>query len=286
MLRSISVAILVVFLLDASEPPTPSGGNTQTEQKTNADNHHGDRQNTQCCTAASPFIVQIQPKEHDDVAPERKRDGHWYTLPDWWVAGFTGALFVATTGLWIFTALMWRATRQTAQSFIHAEFPYIYPGEPNTTLFLPTGAKAVYPTSPNVPHPRITCTFVNVGRTPAVIKAIRGEISVGGQLPNKPHFTYSEERRGDVIARPDKETEPIPFDFNRNLTVDEITNIGGGTPLISFFGYVKYTDVFDHLVTKAFCFRLRLGTRALAEVVGGEPYNYRRYEKTPPEFVS
>ena len=38
---------------------------------------------------------------------------YWYTKPDWWVAGFTGALVVATVGLWIFTALLWRVTSKS-----------------------------------------------------------------------------------------------------------------------------------------------------------------------------
>jgi hypothetical protein len=32
--------------------------------------------------------------------------------PDWWVAGFTGALFIATAGLWIVTGFMWWTTRR------------------------------------------------------------------------------------------------------------------------------------------------------------------------------
>lgn len=36
---------------------------------------------------------------------------HWYLSPEWWTAIFTAALFLATLLLWIFTALMWRTTR-------------------------------------------------------------------------------------------------------------------------------------------------------------------------------
>jgi hypothetical protein len=36
----------------------------------------------------------------------------WYAKPDWWIAGFTAALFVATTGLWVFTAMLWHTTRR------------------------------------------------------------------------------------------------------------------------------------------------------------------------------
>jgi hypothetical protein len=38
--------------------------------------------------------------------------GDWYTKPDWWVALFTGLLFLATLLLWVFTALLWWTTKK------------------------------------------------------------------------------------------------------------------------------------------------------------------------------
>ena len=46
--------------------------------------------------------------------------------PDWWVAIFTGLLFIATFGLWIFTALLWWTTRKAVadgQKSEEAEMP-------------------------------------------------------------------------------------------------------------------------------------------------------------------
>lgn len=225
------------------------------------------------------------PKPAEEAANDAQ-DRHEKASSDLWLIRLTGALAViGALQLLAFTyqaAQLWR----TVSSSVSGDRPYIYPGEPDTRELLPSGANAVYPTASSVPPPRITCTIFNVGRTPAVIKAMRGEIIIGETLPIVPKYTYSVERRGDIIARPDKETYPIPFDFVRNFSKDEIDYIAVGTTRIFFFGYFKYTDVFGYLVTKNFCFSIRLGARGLIEIVGGERYNARSYQKTPKEFIS
>jgi hypothetical protein len=59
---------------------------------------------------ASALVNQTE--SQDSVGDKTRAESQWYASPDWWTAGFTGALFIATTGLWIFTALLWRTTRQ------------------------------------------------------------------------------------------------------------------------------------------------------------------------------
>lgn len=199
------------------------------------------------------------------------------------LAGVTVAIFTGV--LWNATVKLWEASEKTARQSVTAEMPYLHPSLPNTTLILPSGSNALYPTSPGVPRPRIQCKFANVGRHQGVVRVLRGELLIGDQLPVAPTFQYSSDRLGTIVVRADTETDWLAFDLNRNLTTEEITKIGGGETPIYFFGYVKYTDVFDQLTTKGFCFRVSMGPNGLIELAGGEAYNYRRSEKTPPEFL-
>jgi hypothetical protein len=145
-------------------------------------------------------------------------------------------------------------------------------------------AHAVYPLSLGVPFPEIDWTFMNVGKSPGIIKEIRGELFLGESLPRLPTFTYSELLNLEFVARPDKETAPIVFPFNRNLTLTEIHEIGVGTTQFCFFGYVKYTDSFQFLHTKGFAFRVHIHPRNLAVPVGGRQYNYSKSEKIPRKY--
>jgi hypothetical protein len=97
--------------LVALNVPSPSGGDAQEKQKEHTAEHHNDRYSTQDGSVKAPSIQQHQSPGQHSVAPKPQGEGEWYTGPDWWVAIFTALLFLATTGLWFFTALLWRATR-------------------------------------------------------------------------------------------------------------------------------------------------------------------------------
>lgn len=121
MLRIGTLIFLAVFLaaavpipnLKPSYVPPPSRGDAQTEHQKYAQEkgHNGD--DNERGTAKAPLIIQIQqPESQQEVATETEEQGGWYANPDWWVAAFTGALFIVTAGLWIFTALLWDSTRK------------------------------------------------------------------------------------------------------------------------------------------------------------------------------
>src|SRR5579862_4069769 len=116
MLRLLALALVVLVLSAAtcskSQPPSPSNGEPKAEHEGTAANKHSDTQTGQP-NASPPITINIyqSPSEYH-IATETKGEGHWYTSAEWWTAGFTGLLFVATTGLWIFTALLWRTTRR------------------------------------------------------------------------------------------------------------------------------------------------------------------------------
>jgi hypothetical protein len=92
------------------QPPTPRRLSTQGEHQTEATNHHQNAQPDQHGPNTPPLAQQ--PDTENPIAPKPKEDGQWYASPHWWTAGFTGALFIATTGLWLFTALLWITTRR------------------------------------------------------------------------------------------------------------------------------------------------------------------------------
>lgn len=126
MLRRLVLAIMLGLLLGAaSNPPSPSGGNTQTQSQTASAKHHTDAQNAQS-NPHPPFVVEIeQPANQHPIATEAEDYRQWYATPDWWVAGFTCALFLATAGLWLFTGLMWWETRKTVSMAIKRPWLFI-----------------------------------------------------------------------------------------------------------------------------------------------------------------
>lgn len=195
----------------------------------------------------------------------------------------TDALLALFTGfLVVIGAKQATRLRQTVESYMTGERSYIFPSVPDFTAFFPSGAHAMYPTMPGVPVPKVGLKFANVGRTSCIIKAIRTEISIGDDLPGIPKFIYSAELIGDIVSRPDMQTETITFEFNRNLTVDEINYIGVGTTPVYIFGYVRYADIFGFLITKGYCFQVRRGPNGFIRIAGGGAYNYRKYKKATP----
>lgn len=212
---------------------------------------------------------------------------------------------LATVAIAIFTYTLWRATnrlwdagkeqgrtaqlaaeaaRDTADSYMMGECAHIHPSVPDLGHFFPSGAYAMYPADPNTPLPRVHLSFANVGKTYGVIHVLRGEIAIG-DLPSRLGFTYSKERRdGSILVRPNTQTDPIPFDLNRNLTIDEINEIGVGTTPIFVFGYVLYMDIFGYYHGRSFCFRVQRGRNASVQLAGGSEYNYRTKTKMPEQF--
>jgi hypothetical protein len=173
--------------------------------------------------------------------------------------------------------------RRTVQASITGERAQIYPGPFNTSKLLPSGAHAEYPLADGVPPPIIDWTFMNVGKSPGIIREVRGEL-VLDRLPWRRRFTYSKVVPAELIVREGQQTDDISFPFNRNLTVDEINYLGVGTVQFCFFGYVKYTDTFHQLHTKAFAFRIYTRPRDRAQPIGGRRCNYTKTQRTPRKY--
>jgi len=82
------------------------------QQKPAADNHTDRRPEQPEAVYPSTSIKVDDAPRHSTGAGDAKEHGPWQKEPEWWVAIWTFALFVSTTGLWFFTALLWKATRR------------------------------------------------------------------------------------------------------------------------------------------------------------------------------
>jgi len=108
------ISLALMLCAATSNPPAPSGGDTQAQHQSAASQKHTNTQTSQNALP-KPILIEIdQPPDVKPIATEAKDERQWYAVPDWWVAGFTGLLFTATAGLWIFTGLMWKATTKVA----------------------------------------------------------------------------------------------------------------------------------------------------------------------------
>lgn len=111
--RAVLGVVLIVSLCGASNPPVPSGGNSQANQQRAAPEKHSGTQDAKPDASPPVSVVTQQPINIRNVSPQAQEQSDWYA-PEGWTAIFTGLLFVATFGLWIFTGLMWKATRDVA----------------------------------------------------------------------------------------------------------------------------------------------------------------------------
>jgi hypothetical protein len=104
------VAILNPTSLIALNQPAPSGRDAQGQHQAHSANEHHDTRAAQQPPPHAPLTQQTD--DHSSISAKSKEEGQWYASPDWWTAGFTGALVFVTAGLWFFTALLWRTTRR------------------------------------------------------------------------------------------------------------------------------------------------------------------------------
>jgi hypothetical protein len=237
-------------------------------------------------TEQSPLIVKVlPPTDAPNNSVEVPQEGRSTT--DWLLLMFIGLLVLVGAGQGVVFAIQARRLRDVLQSLMTGECALIYPIELNASLLLPNGEYANDPENPDAPLPAITCEFMNIGRTTGIIKEIRGELFFGTHFPREPAYAYSQVKRGDIMARPEKKTAEQRFEYSRNFTTGEIELIKERKVGVLFFGYVKYNDVFGRLHTKGFGLMCR-GLNKF-QAWGGRGYNYIRSEEaaeknTPTAF--
>lgn len=84
----------------ASSSPAPSDEDTHAQHQSSSTDKHSDAIDQKQLSNDRPSSVNQKSalnQNYDSTKPNE--EGIWYADPDWWVAGFTGALFVATVGL-------------------------------------------------------------------------------------------------------------------------------------------------------------------------------------------
>jgi hypothetical protein len=229
-------------------------------------------------TEQSPLIVKVLPTDNPGEPPQE----HGSAI-DWLLAILILLLVLVGAGQGIVFAIQAKRLRETVQSLMSGESAVIHLTELDASLLLPSSAYADEPESPGVPLPAIACEFLNIGRTTAIIKEIRGELFLGAQFPAEPAYAYSKVRRGEIVARPEKNTVEQLFEYNRNFTQVEIELIKERKANVLFFGYIKYSDVFSRLHTKGFGFMCRGPNKF--QVWGGRAYNYVRSEKELEQYT-
>ena len=291
----IAVAIffgcLLIGVARSQQPPQTPG--VQTNQQSNGTIEGQTKPDEQTDRSPNPAtIIPIVPPPSLDKKTSQCCSQGAEEASEYWPFPFLGRRLKITDSLLaLFTFFLvaigaWQGShlRATVEAIVSGERPYIYPGRFVTGALLPSGAHAIYPLAANVPFPEIEWAFMNVGKTPGIIKEIRGELFLGTRFPRRPTFTYSHIVSAEWITRGGQETDPIVFPFNRNLTLDEINGVGTGAIRFRFFGYVKYADSFRRLHTKGFEFVVRVHPRNRAEPMGGRRYNYSKSQKIPRRY--
>ena len=119
--------LVIEFGHPGLDRPSP-GGVRQRQHEGYATEYHDDSRAGQNNAQSVPFVQDQQAQDQNPVASKAKNEGNWYANPDWWVAGFTCALFIATSALWAFTALLWLSTKKLVmdeEKAINAAFSHV-----------------------------------------------------------------------------------------------------------------------------------------------------------------
>ena len=208
--------------------------------------------------------------------------GFRFKITDGLLALFTG--FLVLVGAW-----QGRHLRRTVVSYIHGERPYIFPTEPNASGIV-NRCNSVLVDGPPLEEPPkapfVTIAFGNFGKTIAILRELRMELSFG-PLPKRPVFVYSQPTLGYHVLRSEKETSAMTFTFSRPLTKPECAAFMSGQLNAHSWGYARYTDIFGKLHEKGMCFRIWIDSHQVQySISGGGAYNYHRTKKAPKEYQS
>lgn len=178
---------------------------------------------------------------------------------EWWIAAFTGMLFLATLGLMIATLGLWSlgfrqsedmrhaiaifkqsadAAKQSAeiasQSFTKIERPYVFPS--NVSRLLPPTEK--------IGQIHIEFTLSNFGRTPALVNDLSAELFVLPSPSNQPVLfsDKSKHKMGEILAGGDQIRDIVCF-----MSIEDarhLSKIHERDLYLMFIAAVFYNDIF------------------------------------------
>jgi hypothetical protein len=208
------------------------------------------------------YAAPILSNEQHVATPEPTHHQHWYAEADWWVAGFTGALFLATVGLWIFTALLWRATKRAVQDSargikIASRTLKHSKKASERELRAYVTVKLMGISIPREGRAMAQVDIFNQGKTPAHDVIVLWSVCASGEL------TPEEIDSADTLASNPEESVMVigPGDFRganvivKGFTPSEIAAIHGKKQYAWVIGRVEYKDAFGHRRRTRFCHR-------------------------------
>lgn len=262
MLRRLSIAVIAVLLLGASQPPVSSSGNGQkqpnaksstTTLASECDKHGSDQ---------FPVAVKIlgSQKSETDSAAETKKHEREATFK-WWdiastvaVAAFTGILAISTILLWLDTRrLRKRADKQSvdmdksiavankaadaaalsAKSLINVERPWL-----------------VIQFAQDSKEPgRFIFSCINQGRTPAKVISISAEhkfVADPSRLPTPPIYD-SPAIAPKLTLIVHRDSFPINHGIDPTkeaLRADKHQGVQNGQQFLMYYGNIIYRDTF------------------------------------------
>lgn len=288
-----------------SNSPPPSSGERHGIQQSRPSSEHRDTQPAEQAPENSP--ITQHPRDDSTIRAKAQGESQWNT-PEGWTAIFTGLLFIATTGLWIFTWLLWASTRkairdeekalQIAQFSANAarDSADALPTLERAHVFIDVSPSIVNEMQETIRGFRdaigVRYHFINHGKTPAIIKT-RSVAVFPSSTPEK--FIFVQKRTDAEEIIPSGGTVPpivhrqvfIDRDGNKaditetyrleeryicSLTIDERNAIENGETFIWFRGYIVYSDIFGKEHETGFCWRFD-GTKFSPY---GKEYNYRK----------
>jgi hypothetical protein len=121
-------------------------------------------------------------------------------------------------------------------------------------------------------------SFVNFGKTPAVVKEVYRDMCVESAMP--PIFIHDEANSsyGEFILKYEGVSSEFPYQIP--LSGEHCKAIANATKSVFFFGFIRYEDVFSEEWIRGFCFRYDFAVQGFV-TYGGKAYNYhRRYKAT------
>lgn len=229
-----------------------------------------------------PSVVSVRPEECQ----------MWYKTPEGWTAAFTFGLFISTTGLWWFTAFMWKATQKAANAAKDAaealpilERAYLYFDKVKSPGF--EFYKVNAGETRNVPIDRwqgrihgqgLIYTVINHGNTPATITEVMGKVAFlpyhSADMP--PPIDVSNEKgilNYNSIAVAGKKKRKLSCSISLSTENGSIIDIREQRKILFVLGYVRYIDIFGKKHRLGFCLQYDDQSEVFWQN-GGEGYNY------------
>jgi hypothetical protein len=254
----ILAAVSAVGVGGTSQIPAPRDGVGKAEQQSDTAKQHKDSEGTK-----TPADARAPEGAHQDaISSQTEEESRWYTSPDWWVAGGTGALVLVTAGLWLFTALLWRATKlavaDTAvgikvatDTLAHAQM--VSERELRAYVMVTLQGASMAGKSPGA-----AVEVYNRGKTPAHDVCVRWSLFTGtAGIAQKDVDAIEQSATNPEDARmllgPDEHrgANVLVDEFNE----DEIAAVRNRSEFLYVIGCVDYTDAFGHRRHTRFCHR-------------------------------